>query len=244
MNDDPPIQTSADRGRLGRVQTHLKQIVYGGNDGIVTTFAVVAGFAGAQAEGVVGLGTLAVLIFGFANLFADGVSMGLGEFLSDRSARAVWSARKADELRAIRRDASRARRSLGLLLQARGLTPEQSDTAAGAVLSAPDLAADMLLTERDGLTNPRGHSSASQAAVTFVSFLGFGFIPILPYLLIAVPGEAFRLSLAATLIALTLLGLIRWRATHERLANALIETTGVGTLCATVAYLAGAVVGG
>ena len=48
---------------LSRTQEFLKQIVYGGNDGIVTTFAIVAGFAGAQADGVAQIGGIAVLFF-------------------------------------------------------------------------------------------------------------------------------------------------------------------------------------
>jgi VIT1/CCC1 family predicted Fe2+/Mn2+ transporter len=64
---------------------HLPEIVYGGNDGIVTTFAVVSGFVGAGAESeIVGSGTV-VLLFGLANLFADATSMGLGNYLSERS---------------------------------------------------------------------------------------------------------------------------------------------------------------
>ena len=57
------------------MQEHLKQIVYGGNDGIVTTFAVVAGFAGYGAEGSAAVGGVAVLLFGLANLLADGTAM-------------------------------------------------------------------------------------------------------------------------------------------------------------------------
>ena len=71
--------------RIGRLQEHLKQIVYGGNDGIVTTFSVVAGFAGYGAEGAATVGGIAVLLFGLANLFADGTAMGLGEYLSSVS---------------------------------------------------------------------------------------------------------------------------------------------------------------
>ena len=66
-------------------QSYLKEIVYGGNDGIVTTFAIVAGFAGAQLSAASPMGYVTVLLFGFANLFADGLSMGLGNFLSIRS---------------------------------------------------------------------------------------------------------------------------------------------------------------
>jgi VIT1/CCC1 family predicted Fe2+/Mn2+ transporter len=57
----------------------MKAAVYGANDGIVTTFAVVAGSAGAQ------LSPKIVLTLGIANLVADGLSMGIGDFLGERS---------------------------------------------------------------------------------------------------------------------------------------------------------------
>jgi len=57
----------------------LKAAVFGANDGIITTFAVVAGVAGA------GLAPRIVLIMGVANLFADGISMGVGDYLGERS---------------------------------------------------------------------------------------------------------------------------------------------------------------
>ena len=54
-------------------------MVYGGLDGILTTFAVVSGVAGAQ------LGSNIVLILGVANLLADGFAMAIGAYLSSKS---------------------------------------------------------------------------------------------------------------------------------------------------------------
>ncbi|HEX6938274.1 MAG TPA: VIT1/CCC1 transporter family protein [Longimicrobiales bacterium] len=65
---------------------YLRDVVYGANDGIITTFAVVAGVAGAQ------LSTRVVLILGFANLLADGFSMGASNYLSIRSETAARQA--------------------------------------------------------------------------------------------------------------------------------------------------------
>jgi len=70
-------------GLRGLAEHYLKDLVYGANDGIITTFAVVAGVAGAQLDARV------VLILGFANLLADGFSMGASNFLSIRSDEAV-----------------------------------------------------------------------------------------------------------------------------------------------------------
>eukprot|EP00486_Rosalina_sp_Unknown_P008519 CAMPEP_0201580330 /NCGR_PEP_ID=MMETSP0190_2-20130828/43018_1 /ASSEMBLY_ACC=CAM_ASM_000263 /TAXON_ID=37353 /ORGANISM="Rosalina sp." /LENGTH=203 /DNA_ID=CAMNT_0048016169 /DNA_START=26 /DNA_END=633 /DNA_ORIENTATION=- len=56
---------------------YVKSIIYGGLDGIITTFAIVAGIAGAD------LATEVILVLGFANLIADGLSMGIGDYLSE-----------------------------------------------------------------------------------------------------------------------------------------------------------------
>jgi VIT1/CCC1 family predicted Fe2+/Mn2+ transporter len=69
LGDDP--QTDAG--------SYIGEVIYGANDGIVTTFAVVAGVAGAALDPAV------VLILGVANLFADGFSMGMSNYLSRKS---------------------------------------------------------------------------------------------------------------------------------------------------------------
>ncbi|MDJ1431455.1 VIT1/CCC1 transporter family protein [Halostagnicola sp. A-GB9-2] len=58
---------------------YISEVIYGANDGIVTTFAVVAGVAGAALDPAI------VLILGVANLFADGFSMGMSNYLSQKS---------------------------------------------------------------------------------------------------------------------------------------------------------------
>src|SRR3989338_3311388 len=77
---------------------YLREIVYGGNDGIVTTFAVVAGFAGAQKDPASSaVPVISVLLFGLANLIADGLSMSLGSFLSLRANQDVYGNEHAKE---------------------------------------------------------------------------------------------------------------------------------------------------
>ena len=58
---------------------YIAEVIYGANDGIITTFAVVAGVVGAALDPAI------VLILGFANLLADGFSMGASNYLSQRS---------------------------------------------------------------------------------------------------------------------------------------------------------------
>lgn len=61
------------------LKRHIRDVVYGANDGIITTFAVVSSVEGAK------LGTTAILVVGFASLFADGFSMASSDFLASKA---------------------------------------------------------------------------------------------------------------------------------------------------------------
>lgn len=86
------------KGVVAVARHYIRDIVYGANDGIVTTFAVVAGVTGGD------LSTRAVLIVGAANLFADSLSMGVGNYLSIRSHESALAAedRPEEEPHAVR----------------------------------------------------------------------------------------------------------------------------------------------
>ena len=77
------------RGALQVARHYIRELIYGANDGIITTFAVVAGVAGG------GLSLRVVLIIGAANLLADGLTMAVGNYLSIR---AYESVREAQDL--------------------------------------------------------------------------------------------------------------------------------------------------
>jgi len=228
------------------LRTYLKQIVYGGNDGIITTFAIVAGFAGAQAQGsqAAAFGALAVLVFGLANLTADAVSMGMGEFLSGRSARDIFRARHREAEAAARADRETAATRLARHLTAQGLEPDAARHAADHLADSPKLMADLSLRYDHGMEAPEAHNIAARAWMTFAAFVAFGAIPILPYLVLNGADTAFPVSLAATALALALLGALRWAVSDQSLAACLAETLAIGALCAGVAWGAGHLVAG
>ncbi|SHK81210.1 Predicted Fe2+/Mn2+ transporter, VIT1/CCC1 family [Roseovarius marisflavi] len=229
---------------LGRTQEYLKQIVFGGTDGIVTTFAIVAGFAGAQAEGVAQIGGLAVLVFGLANLFADAVSMGLGEFLSLRAQHDLYRSRHAASLRALVQNPDGQTAVMTDLLSARGLSQSEAQTTATILSRHPGAMAELILNYEMGLRDPEVESPVLNGLFTFSAFVTFGVVPLVPYLLFDATAQTTRWSVAATLVSLLLLGFLRWTATGERLLRTLGETVLVGTVCALVAFVVGALVGG
>src|SRR5688572_5633048 len=78
-------------GAVSIARHYIRDVVYGANDGIITTFAVVAGVTGGA------LSPKAVLIVGTANLLADGLSMGVGNYLSIRSHESAGAAQGLPE---------------------------------------------------------------------------------------------------------------------------------------------------
>lgn len=79
------------RGSYEIAQHYIRDLIYGANDGIITTFAVVAGVTGGA------LSLTAVLVLGSANLVADGLSMGVGNYLSIRAHESARQAQKLPE---------------------------------------------------------------------------------------------------------------------------------------------------
>lgn len=79
------------RTALGVAQHYVRDVVYGANDGVITTFAVVAGVTGGT------LAPVTVLVLGVANLLADGLSMGVGNYLGIRSDERVREAQQLPE---------------------------------------------------------------------------------------------------------------------------------------------------
>lgn len=79
------------RSLVGAAQHYIRDLVYGANDGVITTFAVVAGVTGGT------LSPITVLVLGIANLIADGLSMGVGNYLAIRSEERVREAQQLPE---------------------------------------------------------------------------------------------------------------------------------------------------
>ena len=226
--------------QIGRLQEYLKQIVYGGNDGIVTTFAVVAGFAGFGAEGAATIGGIAVLLFGLANLFADATAMGLGEFLSSRSEQDVYRATREKELHEIRTNTEFEKAEVVEILTARGMDHADARDIATTMARHPEFMADFMMQYEIGMADPTDDGPAARGLMTFVSFIFFGSAPLLPYFFLDPLPSTFTISIIATFSALIALGTLRWYVTNETLARCVGETVLVGGICAAVAYLVGA----
>lgn len=221
------------------VTTYLRQIVYGGTDGIVTTFAVVAGFTGAQSGGVATYSILTVLLFGLANLFADGTSMAVGDFLSSRSEVDVYKRQKKQEQKEIEDMPEFEKDQTIAILISKGFSKQKAKELTEIYASNKEYWLEFMMNYELQLPNIEDEKSHISALTTFVSFLIFGFIPLIPYLFIKEPFTAFTYSGISALMAMVLIGLLRWYITKQQLWRAVGETVLLATLSAAIAYIVG-----
>jgi VIT1/CCC1 family predicted Fe2+/Mn2+ transporter len=226
------------RARLegGPSFSYLRDFIYGGIDGAVTTFAVVAGSQGA------GLSPGVVVILGCANLFGDGLSMAAGNFLGTRAEQQQVEKARAQEHQHIDLHPEGEREEIRQIYAAKGLTGESLDCVVEAVTNERHRWVDTMLREEHGL-QPHARSAARAAAMTLIAFLVVGALPLLPYFLdLAMAGRApadFAASAALTGLAFFAVGAAKSRFVEQKWYWAGMETLGVGGAAALVAYLVG-----
>ncbi len=226
--------------KISPLQTYLKEIVYGGTDGIVTTFAVIAGFTGAQHTSSIGsFSVLIVLLFGFANLFADAASMALGNFLSLRSEQDVYKAEQAKELHEIRNHPHMEKEETTAILQQKGFALEQARQLTQIYATNEKYWLSFMMNHELELPNPTSENPFFTSLATFLAFIAFGFMPLLPYILLQNTPNTFLYSALTAFTALILLGFLRYRVTIESPLRSILEIVSIGSLAATIAYLVG-----
>ncbi len=223
---------------------YFKEVIYGGIDGIVTTFAVVAGFAGAAltSNDTMQLSFVIVLLFGLANLFADAASMGLGNFLSVRSEKDLYNVVRKKEAAVLGQDDRSKRATTTIrIMQEQGFTAEDAATLAAIYQKNDEYWLDFLMLHDQDMPDPRGENEVFTGLATFLSFMVFGAVPLLPFMLQSSgdPATAFMYSSIGTFIALVLLGLLKWRVIGSALLASLFEVVAVGGTAAVLAYIVG-----
>ncbi len=221
------------------LSAYLKEIVYGGSDGIVTTLAVIAGFSGANFGGGLETSIATVLLFGFANLFADGASMGLSNYLSSRSEIIAYKKQKEKERKEIELEPENEKLETVYLLQKEGFNKKDAQQIAEIFSKYPDYWTEFMLDKELRVPNTQDDKPIIGSLITFFSFIIFGFIPILPYILVSAPKASFGLAILTSLMAMFFLGLVRWQVTSEKWFIAVFETLIVGLIAGSIAYLIG-----
>ncbi len=216
---------------------YISEFVYGGIDGAVTTFAVVAGAEGAS------LGITVVIILGLANLIADGFSMSVGNYFSTKATRDNFDRNKAIEYWEVDNLKDTEKDEIREIYRAKGFKGELLDQVVDVITSNKEVWVDTMMKEELEMTKD-DKTPLKTASATFLSFILVGSIPLLSYIFasseMTMQGPTlFIYSSALTGIALIIVGSLKSIVTERNIMAGIAETLFLGGLAALLAYFVG-----
>ena len=229
--------------KLSPISVYLKEVVYGGVDGIITTFAVVAGFSGAALsnEATTQLSFLVVLLFGLANLFADGVSMGLGNFLAVRSEQSRYCSIYAKERHESKHNGDMEAEETRLILMEKGFSEADAHTLTELYRKNERYWVDFMMSHELKIPDPTDENPYYTGFATFLSFVFFGSLPLIPFMFMEgfASHIVFVFSTTTAFFALILLGFLKGVVIGTGKWRGILEVVLVGTAAASIAFLVG-----
>ena len=217
----------------GPKHNYLRDWIYGGIDGAVTTLAVVTGVAGAQLSGWI------ILALGFANLFADGFSMAASNYLGTKSEHDDWQRLRDIENRHIDLAPDGEREEVRQIFARKGFEGEELRRIVELITSDRERWVQTMLMDEYGL--PHAVRSPWIAALcTFTAFLICGLSPLVPYLFGS--EHSFTLSVLLTGIVFFVIGSVKSRWSTSSWWHSGFTTLLVGGIAASLAYLTGVII--
>lgn len=230
MEHEHSVEAIKERLAAGPAHNYLRDWIYGGIDGAVTTFAVVSGVAGAQ------LSPWIILALGFANLFADGFSMAASNFLGTKAEQDDLQRLEVIENRHIDLAPDGEREEVRQIFQSKGFDGQDLERIVQLVTSDRKRWVRTMLTEEYGL--PREIRSSWIAAIsTFSAFLICGLVPLVPFLLEV--SNALEVSIIMTGTVFLAIGSAKSKWSTASWWRSGLTTLMVGAIAAALAYAAG-----
>ena len=213
----------------------VKNIIYGGLDGIITTFSIIAAAVGANLE------MKTIIAMGVANLIADGLSMGLGDYLSSHFENKYINSEKSKEEYEYNHNKNYEIEELKELYIGEGLSEEDANKIVD-ILSKDeykDIFIKHMVNLELGLQLP-DNNPAKDGLVTFGSFLIFGFIPVFFYIVFYASEvnyyDTFITICFISAATMFCLGCFQAYLTKQRILTAGLIIMGNGILASSCAF--------
>jgi len=224
-------------GGLG--SDRVKSVVFGGLDGVITTFSIVSAVAGAS------LSIETALLMGFSNLIADGISMGLGDFLSSKAELEYEDSESKREMKEFELHPEDEINEQIELFQEQGVSEADAKLLSTTLSQYPDIFHKFHLRSELGMSPPEGDEApAIDGSVTFCSFLLFGSVPMWTYVITFYTGYRSKNGIfgsagATTVMTMFFLGVTQAVITRQNRIKTGILMTINGSIAAASAYLVG-----
>lgn len=170
-----------EEGEGGWLGDYIKSIVFGGLDGIITSFAIVASVVGAE------LSIEVVIFTGFAKLFGDAISMGFGDCISEQAEQTAVRGERSREQWEYENYAEGEVREMVDIYKSKGFSEEKASRVIQIMTQRPeykDFFIDHMMQQELGQQVPdESENPVKNGAVAFLSFVFWGAVPLIPYLI-------------------------------------------------------------
>ncbi|MFM7497018.1 MAG: VIT1/CCC1 transporter family protein, partial [Bacteroidota bacterium] len=232
----------SDHGMPSSLSRYMGELVYGGIDGSVTTFAVVSAAAGA------GLSTAVILILGLANLIADGFAMSVGAYLSKKTERDHYRKQRAVEAWEVDHLPEKEREEIREIYQAKGFQGELLERVVETITADKERWIEVMMKEELEMVED-DRSPLACGLATFSSFVVVGTIPLLTFVFQALvnPGQLhqpaslslFWIATALTSAGFLGIGWLKSRVTALAPWRSMVETLVLGSMASALSFVAG-----
>jgi VIT1/CCC1 family predicted Fe2+/Mn2+ transporter len=208
----------------------VRDIVIGMSDGLTVPFALAAGLTGAiNSTGI-------IVTAGLAEIAAGSIAMGLGGYLAARSDAEHYAKEREREKREVAEIPHEEMREVAEVFQAYGLTEDETWPIVQALRRQPANWIDFMMRFELGLEKPEPKRAVVSALTIAGAYIGGGFIPLAPYIFSHSTSSALLLSVAMTLVALTIFGFVKGRFTGTKPLRSALQTALIGSAAAGAAF--------
>lgn len=232
--------SKANRFNFRMNSDYVKSMVYGGLDGIITTFAVVSGVTGGALDFQI------VIVLGFSNLLADGLSMAVGDYLSSKSENEFITKEIEQHQSNFNYDFQSELNDFKEYYINKGLTETDASLISETLAKYPKVIEQERINMIFGTAETEAHP-INNALVTFLSFILYGFIPLIAYVFASsstfLMENTFIVASILTGLTLFILGAIKSKLTLTNWVRSGMEMLLVGGAAALIAYMIGFILG-
>ena len=215
----------------------LRQVILGGQDGLVNVLGIVLGVATATMDASV------IIIAGIAATVAESLSMGAVAYTSSRAEQDHYWAELEKEKREIREMPEIEKKEIELVYYKKGFRGKALASIVRHITSDEKLWLDVMMNEELGLADAKNINPAKEALVVGLASFGGSLMPLAPFVLVADVQSAMVASAALSLLTLFVAGAIKAKITIGNWAKSGLEMFAIGGLAGIAGYAVGALLG-
>jgi predicted membrane protein (TIGR00267 family) len=223
-----------EEGERWHKKVNVREIVFGFNDGSISTLALLAGVTGgALAHGQ-------ILVAGFSGVIAGAISMAIGAYISSKSeiehqqSEIEREKQEIEEIPEVEREEMRQ-----IYMKKADFTEEELNLILNRITSDKKVWLDSMMKEELGLFEERFESPVKVGLIMLVAFIMGGLVPILPFVLLPASQTGLIVASIVTFVSLFLIGVWKTTFTNKHWLRSGLEMVFVGILATVIPYLIG-----